>query len=558
MGGASPLSNRWVLLSGALFAYGGLGFCENWALYSDDIKSTWRLDQSATSSIAAAAFYGNCAGLAMVPGFVNDRFGPAVTLCGAALFTALGMALFYATATGALPAIARLPGAGGDGGGGGGGDAVFWLSAFEAMRSFGNQWPSAAIMPLAMRNFEAQPALAIRALAALKCLSSAGGSLGALLFASGALGSRQLNFVLAAAVVTPTLFLCGVPFMRELPLPPAGDDGARAGQERHLTPTFALIVLLLALIVGGTVADTQSSGLGTTAKRALTAAVFALWLVAVLSPVLTLFRACRGGGRSTAKQPASPPPGPVIGELPVSRAARTVEFWLVIWSSFAYLGATGIVFLNLAQMCDALGTTLGGGGNNNSSLHALAQCVYTMAAAVGRLGSAAFVEALRLRRLPRPLAFAAVAAGALLGLLCLATHTTAGLYLGVLLCGAGYGGWWTLVPVIMGDLFGLKHLGAVYKATTVPEAAGYLLVGQRMTASLYQRAADAHGTGTACVGADCFRTACLVGCGLCATAVLACAELGRRVARREREREAGWLLGGAKACHHDEDDRRGE
>ena len=42
-------------------------------------------------------------------------------------------------------------------------------------------------------------------------------------------------------------------------------------------------VLLLALIVGGTVADTQSSGLGTTAKRALTAAVFALWLVAVLA-----------------------------------------------------------------------------------------------------------------------------------------------------------------------------------------------------------------------------------------------------------------------------------
>lgn len=203
--------------------------------------------------------------------------------------------------------------------------------------------------------------------------------------------------------------------------------------------------------------------------------------------------------------------------------------------SFAYLSATGIVFLNLAQICDALehGTPPPPGKDKGSSAtHTLAQCLYTLSAATGRLLSAAGVETLRVKGWPRPLAFVAVAAGALLGLLGLASHTTAGLYVGVVLCGAGYGGWWTLLPVIMGDLFGLQHLGAVYKATTVPEAAGYLLVGNWMTAAFYQEVAREHGTGTACRGADCFRTACLVGAALCATAVAACLELGRRVQAR--------------------------
>ena len=62
------------------------------------------------------------------------------------------------------------------------------------------------------------------------------------------------------------------------------------------------------------------------------------------------------------------------------------------------------------------------------------------------------------------------------------------LYAGVLLGGLVYGGYWTLIPLVMAELYGLKNLGANYKIMTVAEAVGYLVVGRLLTASVQRHA----------------------------------------------------------------------
>jgi len=45
---------------------------------------------------------------------------------------------------------------------------VWQLSLFEAIRSFGNQWPSAAALPTNMKNFADHSSVSIRMFATLK------------------------------------------------------------------------------------------------------------------------------------------------------------------------------------------------------------------------------------------------------------------------------------------------------------------------------------------------------------------------------------------------------
>jgi hypothetical protein len=119
-------------------------------------------------------------------------------------------------------------------------------------------------------------------------------------------------------------------------------------------------------------------------------------------------------------------------------------------------------------------------------------------------------------------------------MLSLATATRPGLYCGAALSGGVYGAYWTLIPIVSADLFGLRHLGANYKAATLGEAAGYLAVGRQLSAGLYERGiASGGGAGGAggsktCLGPQCYRYTFLAAAALSATAVAAALALSRR------------------------------
>jgi MFS family permease len=160
------------------------------------------------------------------------------------------------------------------------------------------------------------------------------------------------------------------------------------------------------------------------------------------------------------------------------------------------------------------------------------------------------VELLRLGGQQRSLSFSLTCLVAMAGQLLLATSAWAAVLVGVLLSGMANGAVWTIIPIVMADLYGLENLGANYKVTCIGEAVGYLAISRGLAAHLYQQAignqqqqstsssgsdADDHGTTTTCLGSQCFRETFLICAGLCLVATLAGIWLGHRTSARDKE-----------------------
>jgi hypothetical protein len=142
-----------------------------------------------------------------------------------------------------------------------------------------------------------------------------------------------------------------------------------------------------------------------------------------------------------------------------------------------------------------------------------------------------------------------------IGMLLLSLDAKATLYPACVFCGAAYGAQCSIVPALAADLFGVKHLGAIYTANSVSLALGSFGLASFLTAHFYeleQHRQGAHGSGGAithaptaaptdssggsnsgndCFGAECFRPTYVVCTCLCALAVLQCGVVGRGMKR---------------------------
>ena len=101
MGGARKYSshswlNRWRVLGISMVSYSALSLGDCFGLYSSAVKAKFNLTQDQLDTIGTAPFLFNLVGFAMIPGWLNDRYGGEVTLVGAGLITGAGLLLFYA------------------------------------------------------------------------------------------------------------------------------------------------------------------------------------------------------------------------------------------------------------------------------------------------------------------------------------------------------------------------------------------------------------------------------------------------------------------------------
>eukprot|EP00911_Craspedida_sp_UC1_P000966 UC1_evm1s722 len=201
---------------------------------------------------------------------------------------------------------------------------------------------------------------------------------------------------------------------------------------------------------------------------------------------------------------------------------RTLELWLILWICFSVFGTYAIFFLNLAQLCESLG---------NASASAFATTVLMVSAATGRLSTCLLYTQTHARGLNCTATFFMGTSLAFVSMLCFATGTMGGVYAGIFFGAAAYGGHWTLIPMVFGELWGLKHVAANYKTCAVAEAAGFLLLGRLLTSYIYEENI-AVGGGKTCIGQDCFKTTFWVGTGLAASGILASVALYRRTRGR--------------------------
>jgi hypothetical protein len=515
----------------------------SFGIYSAQVKFQFRLTQDEVDSIATAGFWPNLLGAAILPGLFNDRFGPRWTIVGAAVCTGGGLMLFWLTMVGTLPVIF--------------GSAQRQLMVFEGLRSWGNQWPSAAVLPCHMKNFPAwrEPTLSILVVALLKCVGSVGGGL-SVQFYLAFMSPDQTTYILFLSICIFFIYLFAVPMLVVFPDPPRGDPYV---ERRRFFPAFAITIVMIAAIL----ANSYISGdVSRELRFCFAGGLIVLFCLVGLSLAVDLPCFKRGSGSGSGGNGLTGPlldvgaatghsvtgavdgpqlPVVLYGQFGLSQSMRTVDCWLMVFCTLATCAASGVVSVNVAQICESL-------SHDNSTPFVVT--IYSVGTAIGRLASTAVVELLRLGGQQRSLSFSLTCLVAMAGQLLLATSAWAAVLVGVLLSGMANGAVWTIIPIVMADLYGLENLGANYKVTCIGEAVGYLAISRGLAAHLYQQAignqqqqstsssgsdADDHGTTTTCLGSQCFRETFLICAGLCLVATLAGIWLGHRTSARSKE-----------------------
>ena len=200
---------------------------------------------------------------------------------------------------------------------------------------------------------------------------------------------------------------------------------------------------------------------------------------------------------------APPPPrlrGQRTSELTVGAALHCIEFWLLFWALASGAGGALVLVNNLAQVASSVGSSA-----EPASLVAL----FSVCNAAGRLAMGA-VGSLQV---PRPAFLVGALAVMSATLLSLTAGTPGALYIAVALVGLCFGSFWTFCPVVVTELFGERHSGAIYGAVGTSPAVGSFFLNTLMAGRVYDAHArmappspegDAPSAAT-CTGKTCFR-----------------------------------------------------
>jgi hypothetical protein len=420
----------------------------------------------------------------MIPGWLNDRHGGGVVLLGGGLLAGAGLLLFYATLVKAVPVVFGSP--------------VVQLSLCEALRSWGNQFPSAAVMPVNMRNFDAEPALAIRVVALIKCASSLGAPIAVMLYA-GFLDPNQKAFLVMAAIVVTSFNFMGAPAMKIIT--PLSSNAATLERDcRRIDWTFVPVGLLLVSVILYSALESSFSR-GT--KQVFAVCACCVWLATTSSPAFyqppsstdgskkergmgiinsnsllldddSLDMASAAAGDATAggatagagadgttaddfhDDDAHSPPGTprfTIKQFYGEKGGDRVEgggggdrVEMPITDAIRTIDLWLIIWCTFATTgahsivqinIAQVCESYGMRSKNNAAINMM-----LVGAAAGRVGISVAIEGLRLYQRPRVLSFAVASGLEMLAMLLLATATTSGLLVGVFLSGFCYGAYW--------------------------------------------------------------------------------------------------------------------
>ena len=396
-------------------------------------------------------------------------------------------------------------------------------------------------------------------------------------------GNRAARFVLLVAFVGGAVAVMGAPFflVRDTPVSVV-ENAVWTTRERRKRTSAVLsrlnrLVIFLVVVVSAAAAANDPSVAGVAApplwvNGAFTAVVFAL----LLAPFFNLFyrsrRDARGNGdaevdarredtravesddSTTAPLLFSPtgaethgareedgetsavgearvstldqPPPPLIGQkrvdLTLLESFRAPEQWLLFATISGSSGAAMALVNNLDQVSSAV-------GSNEAASSALVS-VFSVCNCLGRLiGGEASEFLFRRFRVSRVTCLAAAQVAVALGVAIAASNPTPfGVFVAVATVGGALGAHWGALPTLTAELFGSKHVGAIYGWLSVSPMIGSYVLSTRVFGDAYDEAArrqnaevagGAHGANDArssetfasCLGSACFRNAFLTG-----------------------------------------------
>merc|ERR1712194_425072 len=216
---------------------------------------------------------------------------------------------------------------------------------------------------------------------------------------------------------------------------------------------------------------------------------------------------------TTAKNDALLPTGEaaVVSEAPslsLGEAVRRREFWLLFVIVNTGMGGGLIVLNHVGQMSNALG--------QDPSKATILVSLVSIANCLGRVVYGVLPDTFA--AMPRPLFCLAnlLLMGTAQALL--AYGSIVCLYLGAMGAGFCYGGFFTLFPSLVGELFGMQHFATIYNVLTLALSSASFLYSTVLASTLYDWQAAIHPapSGVGCVGSTCYRYTCGIMVGACA------------------------------------------
>ena len=383
-------------------------------------------------------------------------------------------------------------------------------------------------------------------------------------------GNRAARFVLLVAFVGGAVAVMGAPFflVRDTPVSVV-ENAVWTTRERRKRTSAVLsrlnrLVIFLVVVVSAAAAANDPSVAGVAApplwvNGAFTAVVFALLLAPFFNVFYRSRRDARGedvevdarldtravesddsttapllfsptgaethgareeGGETSAVGEArastlDQPPPPLIGQkrvdLTLLESFRAPEQWLLFATISASSGAAMALVNNLDQVSSAV-------GSNEAASSALVS-VFSVCNCLGRLiGGEASEFLFRRFRVARVTCLAAAQVAVALGVAIAASNPTPfGVFVAVATVGGALGAHWGALPTLTAELFGSKHVGAIYGWLSVSPMIGSYVLSTRVFGDAYDEATrrqnDARSSETfaSCLGSACFRNAFLTG-----------------------------------------------
>lgn len=476
------------------------GLSYSYGVYSEALKKKWNLSQGNLELIPVVSY--SLGFLSFAVGAVADQLKPRRSTFIAGALMPCSLLLFWAVATGRLPAphalgppIVSL--------------VLIWTTLFPSQSLL-----TAAMFSSVMKSVPKERKGVYTGLTKA-WVGLAGGlftTVYAGVYAVPDDSPRTLDFLVFLAITCVICTWIPAPFLPGSEgLTPVSVDDSRA-PSREPRVWLALGVLLSSALVITVAALTKNGPSVRTVIAFILIALFAapvamalpIWSTAGDGPEI-LFSRPRAG-RAVGSRGADDAQGRRgQQDFTTLGMVKTPDCWLLAVTAFIVLGGGLMVVTNVAQIS----------GSRGEGSAAAAVALFSVAQCLGRLiaGSASDLIVYKLR-VARPATFV------LLSLLMAVAHFVftvpgvAALYTGVALSGFAFGGVWPLMVVTVNELFGETHFGGNYMFYDGGgSAVGALGFGKFLPQTFYERN-TAPGS-TDCHGMACFRDTNLIIAACC-------------------------------------------
>ncbi|XP_066398412.1 protein NUCLEAR FUSION DEFECTIVE 4-like [Miscanthus floridulus] len=484
------LRGRWVALVTStlvLMAAGGSVFL--FPVYSKAIKTSLGYDYKALSVLAVCKNLG--ASFGFLPSLIYDFAPPWVVLASVAAMNLLGVLANIVPYLAVAGHIARHP---------------LWLMGISIALGANSQ--SFAVTGALVSSVKNLPDHRGPVLSLLLAFAGLGGDI--LTQLGQASGGSALLLFMACLYLVLLPFACNS--IRVIPAGPgpAGTGAARSEVERRGVVLFLLVSVsasacLLILHVVDLVAAAHLPGPAyyVTAIFVVVFLVISLLVVAVKqdssSPATaaTSGEAAAAGSSSSSSMHPTPPSSFRLERRSILQDVFAVEMMLIFVVTFAIGGGVQTPI----DMIDQIGQSLQYKDGATSKLVSLVSLLDYAGRLVGGFGSEYMVAR---HKLPRPAALTVAFLLACFGHLFIALGVPSGLYHTSAIMGFSLGALWAVVFVTISEVFGTRHLAALYNLAVLPAAVGSYILNVQVTGRLYNREAQRQDHHT-CIGIQCSR-----------------------------------------------------